>query len=48
MAQGPRELKRSMWKDQVLAKLSMPSSVSNTQEHYVLHPSMLDSALQAP
>ncbi|TCS93647.1 SDR family NAD(P)-dependent oxidoreductase [Hazenella coriacea] len=32
---------------QVLARLSMPSSVSHTQDQYVLHPSMMDSALQA-
>jgi acyl transferase domain-containing protein/acyl carrier protein len=32
---------------QVLAKLSLPSSVSNTQEQFVLHPSLMDSALQA-
>ena len=34
-------------KNQVLAKLSLPSSVLKTQHHYVLHPSLLDSALQA-
>lgn len=34
-------------KDQILAKLSLPSSVSGTKEQYVLHPSMLDCALQA-
>ncbi len=33
--------------DQVLAKLSLPLSVSNTQEQFVLHPSLMDSALQA-
>ncbi|TCS93645.1 non-ribosomal peptide synthetase [Hazenella coriacea] len=32
---------------QVLAKLSLPSSVSNTADSFVLHPSMVDSALQA-
>ncbi|MBU9709974.1 SDR family NAD(P)-dependent oxidoreductase [Paenibacillus sp. AK121] len=32
---------------QVLAKLSLPSSVSDTQSQFVLHPSMIDSALQA-
>ncbi|AOY76263.1 thioester reductase domain-containing protein [Clostridium formicaceticum] len=32
---------------QVLAKLSMPSSVSNTQNQFVLHPSLLDASLQA-
>ncbi|SPF42370.1 Polyketide synthase PksN (fragment) [Candidatus Desulfosporosinus infrequens] len=33
--------------DQVLAKLVLPSSVSGTDEEFVLHPSMMDSALQA-
>ncbi|MGO4790098.1 SDR family NAD(P)-dependent oxidoreductase [Paenibacillus sp. 2KB_20] len=32
---------------QILAKLSLPSSVSNTLKEYVLHPSLMDSALQA-
>ncbi|KZE65577.1 polyketide synthase, partial [Paenibacillus jamilae] len=32
---------------QVLAKLSLPSSVSDTQSQFILHPSMIDSALQA-
>lgn len=32
---------------QVLAKLSLPSTVSDTLEQYVLHPSLMDSALQA-
>ncbi|ATF14554.1 non-ribosomal peptide synthetase [Brevibacillus brevis X23] len=32
---------------QVLAKLAMPSKVAETQGEYVLHPSMLDSALQS-
>jgi polyketide synthase PksN len=32
---------------QVLAKLSLPPSVLETQEQFVLHPSLLDSALQA-
>ncbi|HBV96367.1 MAG TPA: polyketide synthase, partial [Desulfotomaculum sp.] len=32
---------------QVLAKLSLPSSISETQGQFVLHPSMLDSALQS-
>ncbi|ABQ27260.1 SDR family NAD(P)-dependent oxidoreductase [Geotalea uraniireducens] len=31
----------------VLAKLSLPSSISETEDHYLLHPSMLDSAMQA-
>jgi polyketide synthase PksN len=33
--------------DQVLAKLVMPASVFGTDKEFVLHPSMLDSALQA-
>ncbi|MCX8131319.1 MAG: SDR family NAD(P)-dependent oxidoreductase, partial [Clostridia bacterium] len=32
---------------EVLAKLTLPSSVLNTQGQYVMHPAMLDSALQA-
>ena len=32
-------------KNQALAKLSLPSSVVQTQNRYVLHPTMLDSAL---
>jgi polyketide synthase PksN len=32
---------------QVLAKLSLPSSVSGSRDRFVLHPSLLDSALQA-
>ena len=32
---------------QVLAKLTLPSAVADTQEQFVLHPSMMDSALQA-
>ncbi|MBY0088466.1 non-ribosomal peptide synthetase [Brevibacillus brevis] len=32
---------------QVLAKLAMPSKVAETQGEFVLHPSMLDSALQS-
>ena len=34
-------------KNQVLAKLSLPSSVLESQDHYVLHPSLMDSGLQA-
>nr|WP_260115445.1 SDR family NAD(P)-dependent oxidoreductase [Paenibacillus sp. YPD9-1] len=34
-------------KDQALAELSLPMSIRNTQDQYVLHPSILDSALQA-
>jgi polyketide synthase PksM len=33
--------------DLVLAKLSLPASISNTEDSYVLHPSLLDSAVQA-
>ncbi|MEW9702993.1 polyketide synthase dehydratase domain-containing protein, partial [Paenibacillus sp. SI8] len=33
--------------DQALAELSLPMSVRDTQDQYVLHPSILDSALQA-
>ncbi|WGV58343.1 SDR family NAD(P)-dependent oxidoreductase [Brevibacillus brevis] len=33
--------------DQVLAKLVLPSSVTGTAEQFVLHPSMMDAALQA-
>lgn len=32
---------------QVLAKLVLPESVLHTLDHYVLHPSLMDSALQA-
>jgi len=34
-------------KDQVLAKLSLPVSVSDTENQYILHPSLMDAALQA-
>ncbi|AJQ26211.1 amino acid adenylation domain-containing protein [Pelosinus fermentans] len=33
--------------DQVLVKIFLPSSVSSTQDQFFLHPSLLDSALQA-
>ncbi|WAT23108.1 SDR family NAD(P)-dependent oxidoreductase [Bacillus halotolerans] len=33
--------------NEALAKLSLPSVVSHTQDHYVLHPSMIDAAFQA-
>jgi polyketide synthase PksN len=33
--------------DQVLAKLSLPAPVSHTRDQFVLHPSLMDSALQA-
>nr|DAC82026.1 TPA_exp: polyketide synthase [Kiritimatiellota bacterium] len=32
---------------QVLAKLSLPSSVSDTQDQFILHPSLMDASLQA-
>lgn len=32
---------------QVLAKLTLPADVSSTREQYILHPSIMDSALQA-
>jgi acyl transferase domain-containing protein/aryl carrier-like protein len=33
--------------DQVLVKLFLPASLSNTKDQFVLHPNLLDSALQA-
>lgn len=33
--------------EQVLAKLELPASVTNTQSQFVLHPSLMDAALQA-
>jgi polyketide synthase PksL len=33
--------------DQVLAKITLPGSVADTANRFVLHPSMMDSALQA-
>ncbi|PRR99354.1 non-ribosomal peptide synthetase [Bacillus atrophaeus] len=36
-----------MGQGQLLAKLSLPDSVSHTQDQYVLHPSVIDGALQA-
>ena len=33
--------------NQVLAKLSLPSSILESQNQFILHPSLLDSALQA-
>ena len=32
---------------QVLAKLSLPSGLSDTKDQFILHPSLMDSALQA-
>ena len=34
--------------EQVLAKLSLPASILDTENQFVLHPSLMDSALQAP
>ncbi|MCP5002909.1 MAG: hypothetical protein GY941_03015, partial [Planctomycetes bacterium] len=42
---GIREIYRV--ENQVLARLSLPSSVHDTQDEYVLHPSLIDSALQS-
>jgi polyketide synthase PksN len=36
-----------MGENQALAKLSLPPSVQDTQDDYLLHPSLMDSALQA-
>ncbi|MCP4459372.1 MAG: SDR family NAD(P)-dependent oxidoreductase, partial [Cytophagales bacterium] len=33
--------------NQILAKLSLPSSVQDTQSEYILHPSLIDSAIQS-
>ncbi|MBZ9609902.1 SDR family NAD(P)-dependent oxidoreductase [Clostridium estertheticum] len=43
--QGIKEI--YVGQDQVLAKLYLPSSVNSTKDNYVLHPSIMDSALQA-
>jgi polyketide synthase PksN len=32
---------------QILAKLSLPTAINETQEQFVLHPSLMDAALQA-
>ena len=32
---------------QVLAKLALPATISDTRDQYILHPSMMDGALQA-
>ncbi|MCP5002869.1 MAG: SDR family NAD(P)-dependent oxidoreductase, partial [Planctomycetes bacterium] len=42
---GVREIFQGV--DQVLARLSLPSSVKGTQSDYVLHPGLMDSALQS-
>jgi len=33
--------------NQILAQLSLPSSISHTQDKYILHPALIDSALQS-
>ncbi|WP_064201988.1 non-ribosomal peptide synthetase [Brevibacillus brevis] len=43
--QGIEQVHKGM--EQVLAKLSLPFTVLGTEEQFVLHPSMMDSALQA-
>ncbi|MCP5003310.1 MAG: SDR family NAD(P)-dependent oxidoreductase, partial [Planctomycetes bacterium] len=43
--QGIREIYQG--ENQILAKLRLPSSVQDTQSEYVLHPSLMDSALQS-
>lgn len=43
--QGVQEI--YLGENQALAKLSLPSSVQDTQDDYLLHPSLMDSALQA-
>ncbi|GED59056.1 hypothetical protein BFO01nite_31880 [Brevibacillus formosus] len=43
--QGIEQVHKGM--EQVLAKLSLPFAVLGTEEQFVLHPSMMDSALQA-
>ncbi|MCP5004444.1 MAG: zinc-binding dehydrogenase, partial [Planctomycetes bacterium] len=42
---GIREIYQG--EDQILARLSLPSSVKATQSEYVLHPGLMDSALQS-
>ncbi|MCP4270801.1 MAG: SDR family NAD(P)-dependent oxidoreductase, partial [Gammaproteobacteria bacterium] len=45
---GHRGIREIYWReDQLLAKLSLPTSVQDTQNEYVLHPSLMDSALQS-
>lgn len=43
--QGIQEIYQG--ENQLLAKLSLPSSLQNTQNDYVLHPSLMDCALQS-
>ncbi|MCP5003919.1 MAG: hypothetical protein GY941_08220, partial [Planctomycetes bacterium] len=42
---GIREI--YLGKNQILARLSLPSSLKETQSEYVLHPSLMDAALQS-
>ncbi|MCP5002639.1 MAG: SDR family NAD(P)-dependent oxidoreductase, partial [Planctomycetes bacterium] len=43
--EGHREIYQG--EKQVLARLSLPSSVQDTKDEYVLHPSIMDSAIQS-
>ncbi|MCP5007741.1 MAG: hypothetical protein GY941_27965, partial [Planctomycetes bacterium] len=43
--QGIRKIYQG--ENQLLAKLSLPSSVQDTKNEYVLHPSLMDAALQS-
>ncbi len=43
--QGVREI--YLGENQLLAKLNLPSSVKETQNEYVLHPSLMDATLQS-
>ncbi|MCP5008062.1 MAG: hypothetical protein GY941_29620, partial [Planctomycetes bacterium] len=43
--QGIREIYKG--ENQVLARLSLPSSVQDTQSDYVLHPSLMDASFQS-
>ncbi|WP_255298242.1 SDR family NAD(P)-dependent oxidoreductase [Brevibacillus dissolubilis] len=50
LAYGPSHQgieKLYLGQQEVLAKLSLPSCIAATEEQYVLHPSLMDSALQA-
>ena len=37
----------ALGKDEILAKLVLPSSVANTKDQFTLHPSLMDAAVQA-
>jgi polyketide synthase PksL len=43
--QGLKEVYRG--DDQLLAQINLPSTIENSQAEYILHPSMMDSAIQA-